>query len=258
MKIEVPLISPVSRKYYNYALETENRMYYRTVDIRICMERICDEIIIRFVSESEQKRWKKYKLHKKLTLAKQFMDETIVDKIIDAKMICNEGVHQGEEGEYTEVDIEKSIEYVREFSLELFVSYFKLNGFNIETKPRILTVFSTLPPIYRSVILRKYYKFDNSFIVIDKLSKAYTKARMDKEAKKFLEECYNKKELTFEQYTLLINDVELLSSNIDKLPIANDLNMAKDNFNNLMEIIPEEERDGFIYLVSIILNGYKS
>ena len=147
---------------------------------------------------------------------------------------------------------------VREFSLEVFLAYFKRNGFGVETNSWMPTVFSTLPPIYRSVILRKYYEVDNSIIVIDKLSKAYAKARMEKEAKTFLEECYNKSELTVGQYNVLLHDVDLLNRNIDKLPIANDLEKAKENFNTLLEVIPEEERDRFVCLISTILNGYKA
>ncbi len=258
MDMDMPLISPVSRKYYNYAREKENRKHYRVEDIRICIEYICDEIIFEFVSEEDQKKWKNYDLHSKLVSAKQFMNSNIVNRLIKAKNIGNKGAHKGEEGKYTVENIEKAIEVVREFSLEVFLAYFKRNGFGVETNSWMPTVFSTLPPIYRSVILRKYYEVDNSIIVIDKLSKAYAKARMEKEAKTFLEECYNKSELTVGQYNVLLHDVDLLNRNIDKLPIANDLEKAKENFNTLLEVIPEEERDRFVCLISTILNGYKA
>lgn len=45
MNISMPLISPLSRKYFNYAQEKENRKHYRAEDIRICIEYICDEIV---------------------------------------------------------------------------------------------------------------------------------------------------------------------------------------------------------------------
>ncbi len=61
-----------------------------------------------------------------------------------------------------------------------------------------------------------------------------------------------------EQYNVLLYDVDLLNRNIDKLPIANDLEKAKENFNTLLEVIPEEERDRFVCLMSTILNGYKA
>lgn len=256
MNIDMPLISPLSRKYYNYAQEKDNRKHYRAEDIRICIEYICDEIVYEFVSEIDKEKWKDYDLHDKLKTSKQFMDKTVVNKLIKAKTVANKGVHKGEEGKYTEANIEKAIETVREFSLEVFVAYFRHNGFGIATNSWMPTVFSTLPPIYRVVILKKYYVFDNSIFVIDKLSKAYVKAGLEHEAKEFLKECYNKKELDAEQYGVLLNDVELLKRNIDKLPIANDLETAKNNFTSLLEVIPEEEWDSFICLISTILNGY--
>lgn len=256
MNIEMPLISPLSRKYFNYAQEKENRKHYRAEDIRICIEYICDEIVYEFVSETDKGKWKDYDLHDKLMASKQFMDKTVVNRLIKAKTVGNKGVHKGEEGKYTEANIEKAIETVREFSLEVFVAYFKHNGFGIATNSWMPTAFSTLPPIYRVVILKRYYVSDNSIIVIDKLSKAYTKAGLENEANEFLKECYDKNELDMEQYRVLLNDVELLKRNIDKLPIANDLETAKNNFNSLLEVISEEDRDSFICLISTILNGY--
>lgn len=72
MIIEVPLISPVSRKYYNYANEKDNRKHYRAEDVRICLEYICDEIIKDFVSETGKKNWNSYDLHGKLKASKIF------------------------------------------------------------------------------------------------------------------------------------------------------------------------------------------
>jgi uncharacterized membrane protein len=256
MNIEMPLISPLSRKYFNYAQEKENRKHYRAEDIRICIEYICDEIVYEFVSETDKGKWKDYDLHDKLRVSKQFMDKTVVNRLMKAKTVGNKGVHKGEEGKYTEADIEKAIETVREFSLEVFVAYFKHNGFGIATNSWMPTAFSTLPPIYRVIILKRYYVSDNSIIVIDKLSKAYTKAGLEDEANEFLKECYDKNELDMEQYRVLLNDVQLLKHNIDKLPIAKDLETAKNNFNSLLEVIPEEDRDSFICLISTILNGY--
>ena len=86
MNMDMPLISPVSRKYYNYAREKENRKHYRVEDIRICIEYICDEIIFEFVSEEDQKKWKNYDLHSKLVSAKQFMNSNIVNRLIKAKI----------------------------------------------------------------------------------------------------------------------------------------------------------------------------
>lgn len=254
MRIEVPLISPISRKYYKYAQEKDNRKHYRAADIRICLEYVCDQIIFKFLPEQE--KWCTYDLHDKLKASKAFLDRKIVDRLIKAKITGNQGVHEGEEGKYTEQDLENAADAIKEFSLEVFVSYFKCNGFGVNGNSWIPTVFSTLPPIYRVRILEKYYqKFDKSAFVIDKLSKAYVKSNLETKADEFLCECYKQKEITNEQYDILANDLVLLKNNLDKLPIANNLEMAKRNFNTLLTVIPEEERDTFVCLVSMILNG---
>lgn len=255
MIIEVPLISPVSRKYYNYANEKDNRKHYRAEDVRICLEYICDEIIKDFVSETDKKNWNSYDLHGKLKASKNFLDKKVVDELIKAKIVGNKGVHSGEEGDYNEADIENAIDSISKFSLEIFLSYFKRNGFNAQKPTWIPTVFSTLPPIYRIEILEKYYQYDNSIFVIDKLSKAYLKGGMEEKGRGFLYDCYEKEEITEEDYAIFLHSMDLLKQNFDKLPIAKDLESAKENFNRLLPAIEEEDRDSFVCLVSMILNG---
>lgn len=255
-QIIIPLISPISRKYYNYAYKKDQDKHYRAVDVRICLEYICDEIIIMFVSGRDKQNWDKYKLHKKLEVTKKFMDEEVVNRLINAKNIGNAGVHEGEEGNYTEKDITDALEAIKDFSLEIFYVYFKKYGFNSQIGLAIPTLFSTLPPIYRIKILEKYYKFcDNSLFIIDKLSKAYLKAYETEKAKIFLEKCYQKQEINDCEYIELIEGMELLEKNMDKLPIAEDLEMSRINFNQLIVESEKEERDIFILLMSMILNG---
>lgn len=115
-----------------------------------------------------------------------------------------------------------------------------------------------LPLIYRIQILEKYYLIENSTFVIDKLSKAHVKNRNIEQAEKFLKNCYVKKELSNIQLKWLMNDVALLNDQLQILPIANDLEDAKINFNELLPYIDEKKRSGFICLISSILNGKES
>ena len=253
--IIVPLVSPLSRKYYNYASEKNERKHHRAEDIRLCLEYICDHLVLIFASEQDKNKWKSYTLHDKLKASRNFMDKKIVDKLISAKIIGNKGVHEGEKSDYTEKDIDNSLKAIKDFSLEIFCVYFKKNGFYSNKKSWVPTVFSTLPPIYRIEILEKYYNnCCKSSFVIDKLSKAYLKGGLEKEAKKFLLSCYEKKEITAELYGKLEDDILLLKRNISKLPIAVDLEASKKNFNNILPMIEENERDSFICLMSVILN----
>ena len=254
--IIIPLVSPLSRKYYDYASAQNERKHHRAEDVRICLEYICDQLIFIFVSDEDKKKWKKYKLYDKLKASENFLDKTIVDKLTNARMIGNKGVHEGEEGAYGEQDIVDSLNAIKEFSLEIFYEYFKRNGFDCHTKSWIPTVFSTLPPVYRIKILEKYYNdCDKSSFVIDKLSKAYLKGGLEEESRAFLMNCYKKKEISAELYEKFNEDISLLKRNISRLPIAKDLEAAKRNFNNLLPAIEENERNTFVCLMSIILNG---
>lgn len=70
MDINLPLISPLSRKYYLYAGDTEQKAHHRAVDIRVCLEYVCDEIVIEFVSLKVKNKWARYKLHDKINATK--------------------------------------------------------------------------------------------------------------------------------------------------------------------------------------------
>lgn len=104
-------------------------------------------------------------------------------------------------------------------------------------------------------ILEKYYLKDNSLFVIDKLSMAYLKSGMKKEAMNFLDECFNKKEINKEECMKFKYKLQLLEKSFNKQRIANNLEEAKNNFNTLLPSIEEDKRDSFVYLVSMILNG---
>ena len=154
--ISIPLISPLSRKYYQYANDDSEKIHHRAEDVRICIEKVCDSIIIQLVKPDTKRKWKDYKLHNKIEACKEFMNPIIVDDLLNAKGIGNMGVHDGEEGNYSSQDIDKSLEAITTFSLEIVFSYFLINGFgNYQHNSWIPTVFSTLPPIYRVMILSK-------------------------------------------------------------------------------------------------------
>lgn len=113
-----------------------------------------------------------------------------------------------------------------------------------------------LPPIYRIKILEKYYcNCEKSEFVIDKLSKVYLKGGYEDKARSFLKKCYQNKEIDSDYYAMLNEDVTLLKSCINILPIAENLEVAKEHFNNCLPVIEENERDSFICLMSMILIG---
>lgn len=194
MRFELPLITPLSLKYYVKASENETEGYYRALDIRLCLEKVCDEMIKEFVCDDTKRKWKKFKLHDKLNAAKEFMPCEVIDKLIDAKINSNKGTHEGQEAQLDEDDLEESLDAIYNFSLEIFISYFKRNGFfNLGNNGSWLPViFSTLPPSYRIEILKKYFVFDHSLGIIDKLSMSYLKNDIQELSFDFLDICLKK------------------------------------------------------------------
>lgn len=111
----LPLISPLSRKYYQYASDDSERIHHRAEDVRICLEKICDSLVIQFVAPSIKSNWGNYKLHHKIEACKKFMDGKVVEGLLNAKCIGNKGVHEGEEGDFTQKDIDESLEAIKNF-----------------------------------------------------------------------------------------------------------------------------------------------
>ena len=254
--LTVPLISPLSRKYYQYAFDSEEKIHHRAEDVRICLEKICDSIIIQLVSPATKMKWGGFKLHHKLESCNEFMDPIIVKQLLNAKAIGNIGAHEGEEGNYSQQDINDCLEAIKEFSLEVFYSFFVRNGFgDSEEKSWIPTVFSTLPPIYRIYILEKYYTVKPTVFVINKLSKAYLKNNMKEKAYDFINQCYDKGQINAFEFEVFKNDLKLLEPNLKYFCIARNLEEAKTNFLNLLPAIDEDDRDTFVILFSIILTG---
>lgn len=68
----------MSLKYYNKAQVEEKETYYRALDIRLCLEKICTDLLIQFIPETKKEKWLKLSLHNNLINAKSFMDNNII------------------------------------------------------------------------------------------------------------------------------------------------------------------------------------
>lgn len=258
MNFEIPLITPVSLKYFNKSQIKENETYYRALDIRLCLEKICNDLLVQFIPDTEKEKWLKLTLHNKLISAKSFMDNNIITKLINTKLIGNSGVHDGEESNIKSIDIENSLISIQEFSLEIFLAYFKKFGFFEPGGSWVPVIFSTLPPIYRVKILKKYFQYDKSKLIIDKLSMALLKSNMIDESYDFIKSCLKNNYINEYDYYDFNEKLKLLEHSLDKLPISQNLIASKERFNTLINSIPENERDTFSIIVSLILNGKSS
>jgi hypothetical protein len=256
MEIKIPLIPEVSLKYFNSASAEGIENYYRAIDLRICLERICDTILVNFVSNEKRQQWhsKSFKLHHKLVAAKPFLGNDIVDKLLKVKETGNTGVHQGQEGNIGIETIKESLKIIHDFSLQVFITYFKENGFADNPEGSwIPVVLSTLPPVYRVLILKQYFEVNKSVVTIDKLSMALLKNGNSNEAFSFIGYCFENKYLSEFQYSEFKIKLKMLEANIKNLPIAQNLEDSKEYFRRILTVIPENERDTFIILMSAIL-----
>lgn len=258
---QIPLIVPMARSYFKKIDNKENEIYYRALDLRLCLEKICDQYIYEFISVEDKKKWNtNTTLNDKLNITKKYINRKIVNNLIDAKNIGNRGAHDGNESEITEYQLEKSKKAIFNFSLEVFVFYFKKYGFTDPNGSWIPYIFSTLPPLYRIKVLEKYFKINKELIVIRKLALAYTKNNDYKKMKKFLDKCLSDKNINKEEFDDLIEDMDLINTNLYRFPIAKNMKEAKENFISACDKIAKHEdisKQPFILLMSLIFYGSK-
>lgn len=261
---QVPLLVPMAAKYFEKIGNKNNDEYYRSVDVRLCLEKICDNYIYEFIDDTDKEKWNKkgMVLHNKLQVAKKYLDSDIVDALIAAKDIGNKGAHEGEEASFCEMDFEVAQRAIFNFSLEVLVFYFKKYGYAKMNKEGswVPYIFSTLPPLYRVKVLRRYFETNPEHIVIEKLAMAYTKARMNKEMVEFLDLCLDVGHINKYQYDSLIEEMKQIEECLDKFPIARNMKEAKENFLvacNTVAMKCDISQEPFILLMSLIFYGSK-
>ena len=260
--LQVPLLIPMASTYFDKISNKDNEPYYRALDLRLCLEKICDDYIYEFIDEDDKNTWNKRNtsLASKLKISQKYLDTDIIDPLIAAKKIGNMGVHEGEEASFNEIEFEKAQKAIFDFSLEILVLYFKKYGY---AKPDsegswVPYIFSTLPPLYRVKVLRKYFESNHEPIVIEKLAMAYAKSRCHNEMVEFLNLCLNKNYINGYQYISLIKEMVQIEENLEHFPIASNMKEAKENFvsacNNISQV-KDLSQEPFILLMSLIFYG---
>lgn len=253
MPLLIPLITPISKKYFMKATQ-DNETYYNALDLRLCLEKIADTMVAEFIPANECVNFKKLTLHQKLLKAKTFMPDEIIDRLIKVKALGNEGAHEGQEACLTKEDIQDALQHIMDFSLALFVVMLRKYGLYTPGGSWIAPVLSTLPPIYRIQILEEYIKYEQSPLAVEKLSMAYLKNDMEEQAFQILNQYYKAGTIDDYFYESMKEKLGILKPQLRICPIAKDLQMAKENFNQLLLVIPKEKQNDFILLMSLILN----
>lgn len=151
------------------------------------------------------------------------MPKEIIDQLIKVKSIGNEGAHEGEEVNRAEEEIENALQYITDFSLSLFVSMLKKYGLYTPGGSWIAPVLSTLPPIYRIKILDEYIETEQTPLVVEKLSMAYLKNGMDREAFQVLKKYHELRIIDDYFFSAMNEKLKILKLQMNKLPIAQNL-----------------------------------
>ena len=53
---QVPLLVPMAAKYFEKIGNKNNDEYYRSVDVRLCLEKICDKYIYEFIDDKDKEK----------------------------------------------------------------------------------------------------------------------------------------------------------------------------------------------------------
>lgn len=128
---QVPLLIPMASTYFDKIGKKENETYYRAIDLRLCLENICDKYIYEFIDGNDKLEWSKRSttLRKKLDISKKYLDENIINALIEAKNCGNKGAHKGAEAAFDEIEFENAQNTIFDFSLEMLVFFFKKYGY---------------------------------------------------------------------------------------------------------------------------------
>ena len=98
-----------------------------------------------------------------------------------------------------------------------------------------LTIISTLPPYIRILVWEKYLQHDFSYIVLDKLVKAYAKNDQMNKVYEILDKNFFMACINEESLEILKEEAELLHNSLVRLPIACDMKSAYKNYKSLMQ-----------------------
>lgn len=254
----LPLLPKSALEYFSDG-NSDNKLYLRATRIRNCLENIVETIFVHIVDVENKREWKKKDLNGKLELLKNFFPDDIKNRLHDIRKVGNKGAHQSGHKNLNEININLTLNDLSKICEWTIFSYFKKNGF-VE-HPWILTVFSTLPPIYRVRILEELLKSLNidrnellQYQVVDRLAMAYLKNRERVKSINFIQRMYDEKminELFKEQ---MLDKLESLWNEIDNLPISTNIEQTKMKLDRILSKVKKEEESLFITLFTAIIS----
>lgn len=219
-------------------------------------------MITLFLSEEAKKRtenFKKLPLDEKIReISKDYSGE-IIDSLNLIKTIGNNSSHFQEE-ETTRVTKEEAEKAARK-AMELFdlilVNLLKDGGLAKTTNTA--KIFSTLPPSIRANVLSKIHN-PTSFNsgceydvgVLHKYILALTKSGKREKAREIIKKLRKRKKISSEQFEFWGKSINEITRNIETLPIAQDINDCRRNFEEAIKQVSNHEKTENSELIRIL------
>ncbi len=286
----LPLLPKSALEYFN-DVKNFNKLYLKATSIRTCLENVVDTIFIHIINDNniDTGEWEKLKLYKKLESLDIFFSKNKQKLLHGIRKIGNKGTHPKLHKMLKETDIEVSLNDLSKLCEWTILSYFRKYGFKINTW--LLTIFSTLQPIYRIRILEPYFyslqfegeelinhlekiqfnndnfiltkvedvtdrekELDEVILIIDKLSMAYLKNKEYKKSINFIEKLFNKNRINERFKNEMIEKLELLWKSFNHLPISQNIEEMRNKFIEIMKVVKKEEESLFITIFIAIIS----
>lgn len=185
-----------------------------------------------------------YLLHNKQTMT--IVDNTLTDKLTALYeqsgnkwcLVLQQKIKEKKLNQEWAKDVEEITDAVIEMTIEGLVKYFNENKIGENKKVNTaLYLVSTLPPWIRIRIWQLVARIDHSYIVLEKMVKAYAKNGQMDLVEVQLREWVNKGYVSEEKAVELREQAVLLLTYKDKLPIAEDIKKAKQNYATALQIV---------------------
>ncbi len=254
---EIPMLIPIEiLDDFIEASDSTIREKTRATSLRRCLE----GAIKLFYKEKmiadnhvTLKEWNQIDLNGKIDLIGKHYNKGLSIKFHKVRKLGNKGAHF--ESVVNSNDVDVAISIIDEIVEDLFIKYFEKYKFG--TQPPVMTILSSLPPVYRVRILEKLWNNDiDNLNIIDKLSMAYLKNGELKKSLDFLEEIHKKNIIDENYYSNFVYKINTLYESLDKFDISKNILDTTRISNCLIDDKNAKNYPDFIHIFSVLVNGY--
>lgn len=286
-KMTSPLMPQPALEYFIDG-NSSNRLYLRATSIRNCLENIVETIFIHIIDDEKKKGWERLSLFNKLNLLSSFFPSRINDRIHDIRKIGNKGAHQTGHQDLNETEINLTLDDLSKICEWTILAYFMKHGFSehpwiptvFSTLPpvyrvRILEQLFNPNDIDKAEVIAHLEHVQNFhhqlltgqiefaqqpetteeektlsgfLLLIDKLAMAYLKNRERVKSMEFVNGLHEDGFINSTFKEQMLDKLDALWSEIENLPISENLAQTRKNLNGILPAIKKEEESLFITL----------